>query len=145
MSKGLRRATGKVQRTSPVATADPADQKIHRPKTHELRLVYCSLNNVNVLPSRKARVRLDVQDHRDGLEDTISMQLLKAKDLAFLALPKAWWLPVFLAAPKSPAAQSVGLDGCHCSLFGFAKKIGGAYRDRTDDPLLAKQVLSQLS
>ena len=25
------------------------------------------------------------------------------------------------------------------------KGIGGAYRDRTDDPLLAKQVLSQLS
>ena len=24
-------------------------------------------------------------------------------------------------------------------------KTGGAYRDRTDDPLLAKQVLSQLS
>ena len=24
-------------------------------------------------------------------------------------------------------------------------KAGGAYRDRTDDPLLAKQVLSQLS
>ena len=24
-------------------------------------------------------------------------------------------------------------------------KLGGAYRDRTDDPLLAKQVLSQLS
>ncbi len=24
-------------------------------------------------------------------------------------------------------------------------KRGGAYRDRTDDPLLAKQVLSQLS
>jgi hypothetical protein len=23
--------------------------------------------------------------------------------------------------------------------------VGGAYRDRTDDPLLAKQVLSQLS
>jgi hypothetical protein len=26
-----------------------------------------------------------------------------------------------------------------------AAKDGGAYRDRTDDPLLAKQVLSQLS
>ncbi len=26
-----------------------------------------------------------------------------------------------------------------------AKKLGGADRDRTDDPLLAKQVLSQLS
>ncbi len=25
------------------------------------------------------------------------------------------------------------------------KRNGGAYRDRTDDPLLAKQVLSQLS
>jgi len=25
------------------------------------------------------------------------------------------------------------------------KALGGAYRDRTDDPLLAKQVLSQLS
>jgi hypothetical protein len=27
----------------------------------------------------------------------------------------------------------------------MASKIGGASRDRTDDPLLAKQVLSQLS
>ena len=27
----------------------------------------------------------------------------------------------------------------------FATMAGGAYRDRTDDPLLAKQVLSQLS
>ena len=25
------------------------------------------------------------------------------------------------------------------------RRYGGAYRDRTDDPLLAKQVLSQLS
>ena len=27
----------------------------------------------------------------------------------------------------------------------FDLSVGGAYRDRTDDPLLAKQVLSQLS
>ena len=27
----------------------------------------------------------------------------------------------------------------------YGIKLGGAYRDRTDDPLLAKQVLSQLS
>ena len=27
----------------------------------------------------------------------------------------------------------------------FAANLGGAYRDRTDDPLLAKQVLSHLS
>jgi hypothetical protein len=29
--------------------------------------------------------------------------------------------------------------------FLRVKKVGGADRDRTDDPLLAKQVLSQLS
>ena len=29
--------------------------------------------------------------------------------------------------------------------FAAPGKIGGAYRDRTGDPLLAKQVLSQLS
>ena len=29
--------------------------------------------------------------------------------------------------------------------FIYRKLPGGAYRDRTDDPLLAKQVLSQLS
>ena len=33
-----------------------------------------------------------------------------------------------------------------CSLFFFLKKVsGGDKRDRTVDPLLAKQVLSQLS
>jgi hypothetical protein len=30
-------------------------------------------------------------------------------------------------------------------VFISGRKLGGAYRDRTDDPLLAKQVLSQLS
>ena len=33
----------------------------------------------------------------------------------------------------------------HVSTFYFWMNNGGAYRDRTDDPLLAKQVLSQLS
>jgi hypothetical protein len=34
----------------------------------------------------------------------------------------------------------------HISLCLYRKnKVGGASRDRTDDPLLAKQVLSQLS
>ena len=33
---------------------------------------------------------------------------------------------------------------CH-ALDGQIVGFGGAYRDRTDDPLLAKQVLSQLS
>ena len=36
------------------------------------------------------------------------------------------------------------LDGKACWLNDQIR-IGGAYRDRTDDPLLAKQVLSQLS
>ncbi len=30
-------------------------------------------------------------------------------------------------------------------LSSYLDTTGGAYRDRTDDPLLAKQVLSQLS
>jgi hypothetical protein len=30
-------------------------------------------------------------------------------------------------------------------MISLHKKIGGGERDRTDDPLLAKQVLSQLS
>ncbi len=38
---------------------------------------------------------------------------------------QSWWS---LSGPATPAC-----------------KVGGAYRDRTDDPLLAKQVLSQLS
>jgi hypothetical protein len=33
----------------------------------------------------------------------------------------------------------------HVSLHAPENKVGGASRDRTDDPLLAKQVLSQLS
>ena len=33
---------------------------------------------------------------------------------------------------------------CRCNVFA-KQTLGGAYRDRTDDPLLAKQVLSQLS
>lgn len=31
------------------------------------------------------------------------------------------------------------------SSWRYCRISGGAYRDRTDDPLLAKQVLSQLS
>ena len=35
--------------------------------------------------------------------------------------------------------------GLFCAGYARTGKTGGAYRDRTDDPLLAKQVLSQLS
>ncbi len=36
--------------------------------------------------------------------------------------------------------------GCKPQIDTWSQtKFGGAYRDRTDDPLLAKQVLSQLS
>ena len=38
------------------------------------------------------------------------------------------------------AARQIGK-----SQFVRRLRVGGAYRDRTDDPLLAKQVLSQLS
>jgi hypothetical protein len=34
---------------------------------------------------------------------------------------------------------------CVLNTSRVGSNLGGAYRDRTDDPLLAKQVLSQLS
>ena len=42
------------------------------------------------------------------------------------------------------APQFRPMDGNPC-LHIWNETTGGAYRDRTDDPLLAKQVLSQLS
>ena len=41
----------------------------------------------------------------------------------------------------SPTCQKAG----SVFLISGVRLAGGAYRDRTDDPLLAKQVLSQLS
>jgi hypothetical protein len=49
---------------------------------------------------------------------------------------------------KPPARTLAELFPFHSGSAGCAAeatKTGGAYRDRTDDPLLAKQVLSQLS
>ena len=48
--------------------------------------------------------------------------------------------------PK-PAANSYANDPIYLPMSSRHpfKKVGGAGRDRTDDPLLAKQVLSQLS
>jgi hypothetical protein len=60
-----------------------------------------------------------------------------------------------LPAPSDAAklrlmARFAALAGLVCMQISFANpscilRLGGAYRDRTDDPLLAKQVLSQLS
>ena len=49
------------------------------------------------------------------------------------------------AKPK-PAAKLIRMTLAKaCLSTPLPKKVGGAGRDRTDDPLLAKQVLSQLS
>ena len=46
----------------------------------------------------------------------------------------------------TPPALALGsFSGEHAPHVLLNRKTGGAYRDRTDDPLLAKQVLSQLS
>ena len=47
--------------------------------------------------------------------------------------------------PSYIPAANFCANHSHCSYETDPKKIGGADRDRTDDPLLAKQVLSQLS
>jgi hypothetical protein len=41
--------------------------------------------------------------------------------------------------------RALGTTGRRRTLFRLSRSIGGADRVRTDDPLLAKQVLSQLS
>ena len=52
-------------------------------------------------------------------------------------------LPMF-SKNRTPARGQVRKLVCALSFHGRVK-AGGASRDRTDDPLLAKQVLSQLS
>ena len=46
---------------------------------------------------------------------------------------------------NSPSLLLGSSSGHHPMDDLLDRKTGGAYRDRTDDPLLAKQVLSQLS
>ena len=54
-----------------------------------------------------------------------------------------------MSAAVSSAVAKAMADSLLKSSVGLpaeaSAKAGGAYRDRTDDPLLAKQVLSQLS
>ena len=48
-------------------------------------------------------------------------------------------------AGRSRIPDQIALTGTVVFISGVIDRTGGAYRDRTDDPLLAKQVLSQLS
>ena len=82
-----------------------------------------SLNDVNV--TEVTRVRLDEQTVRRLLADLISLLLGPC------SVPGA---ALAVSSKQLPRTSS-----------STKKKIGGAYRDRTDDPLLAKQMLSQLS
>jgi hypothetical protein len=51
----------------------------------------------------------------------------------------------FEFAHRSPLKPTAGLNGPPRAIIGETERFGGADRDRTGDPLLAKQVLSQLS
>ena len=50
-----------------------------------------------------------------------------------------------MRSSASPSLSLGSFSGCRPPDGLLYRKTGGAYRDRTDDPLLAKQVLSQLS
>src|SRR5690606_24082215 len=52
---------------------------------------------------------------------------------------------VGLGGLEPPASPLSGVRSNHLSYRPNVSQLGGASRDRTDDPLLAKQVLSQLS
>ena len=61
--------------------------------------------------------------------------------------------PIFPLVPLKRSISRYYLDNVDCKRWGWksspteprAKKFGGRDRDRTGDPLLAKQMLSQLS
>jgi hypothetical protein len=74
----------------------------------------------------------DEQTLRTMLADVI----LEPHD--FQALPANRWWSLTILARQNRLRKDDGRSQ-------IPKEFGGAYRDRTDDPLLAKQMLSQLS
>ena len=79
--------------------------------------------------------------------DDIRLQRRSLSDLAVCAVCSIQRL-VGLGGLEPPASPLSGVRSNHLSYrpkVVHVLQIGGASRDRTDDPLLAKQVLSQLS
>ena len=83
-------------------------------------------------------------------------RIVKERDTGFSARPlqiscvcadhPEFRLVVGLGGLEPPASPLSGVRSNHLSYRpNVASSVGGASRDRTDDPLLAKQVLSQLS
>ena len=52
---------------------------------------------------------------------------------------------MFVSLYTMSSQSEADVQVAHNSCLTFKLNLGGAYRDRTDDLLLAKQVLSQLS
>lgn len=74
---------------------------------------------------------------RDGLEpSTLRLSGVRSNHLSYRPLPCGGQVDS-VAPGKLPRACALGI--------ARSADDGGAYRDRTDDPLLAKQMLSQLS
>ena len=73
-------------------------------------------------------------------------QSLRLMFTACLAVPRIFVCCGMIYNPALCAAISAQQHGAHQAVSaGGIPIVGGADRDRTDDPLLAKQMLSQLS
>ena len=88
-------------------------------------LGYMATNKPTTLRFKSFRTRLSLTTHFDKIS---------SKTLATSTLSK-----------NEHQASYPGLYKIVCAYHSIDNKTGGASRDRTDDPLLAKQVLSQLS
>ena len=121
-----------LQRTSkgPLRGARPTR------RTPEQRLVYCSLHDVSV-PDVAIRRSVSRRLARAiGQEGSSQMNLpirSGASRILRLCRKRRWWS----LSPRRGANQRLGRRN--------QPKVGGAYRDRTGDLMLAKHALSQLS
>ena len=95
---------------------------------------------------RANRLRYNLTQSRPFFESTLTRSsALPSKTLYFFHIVKE---QLRTSLPKGPAkSQKQTPYACFCllRLAVTCSLTGGADRDRTDDPLLAKQVLSQLS
>ena len=113
-------------------------------------LMFLSLHDVNIRPfgrqnadklhsairtPRPGRARRREMVGRDGLEpSTLRLSGVRSNHLSYRPISGRACLPQPLPRREPQALNLPDLP-----------ESGGAYRDRTDDPLLAKQMLSQLS
>ena len=113
---------------------------------HLLSLLHCwsSLINNNLR-------FLIVKETADVIADAIFRKRLKLHNwlcsfnISLVEFDPLWWWVLMDSNHRPLRYQHSALTNWAKDPIGLHQYLGGGWRDRTDDPLLAKQVLSQLS